>query len=92
MVRISYVFSKLSLDKRLLCVFWYNTPFSFVFPAELGTPLQEYLDKTFPDGVVKVVKLKERSGLIRAKIAGADAATGEVVIFLDAHCEVTPGW
>ena len=31
-------------------------------------------------------------GLIRARLLGFAAATGETVTFLDSHCEVTDGW
>jgi len=41
---------------------------------------------------VKIVTLKQRQGLIRAKVRGAEAATGDVIIFLDAHCEANTGW
>uniref|UniRef100_A0A0K2VIY1 Polypeptide N-acetylgalactosaminyltransferase n=1 Tax=Lepeophtheirus salmonis TaxID=72036 RepID=A0A0K2VIY1_LEPSM len=40
----------------------------------------------------KILRLKERSGLIQARLEGAKVATGKVLIFLDAHCEVTTGW
>lgn len=33
-----------------------------------------------------------RLGLIRARLAGARTATGDVLIFLDAHCEAVTGW
>ncbi|KAK7479302.1 hypothetical protein BaRGS_00029472 [Batillaria attramentaria] len=59
---------------------------------ELGNDLKEYVEKTWPDGVVKIVRTTERSGLIRARLAGAKAATGDVLIFLDSHCEVSKGW
>lgn len=59
---------------------------------ELGNELKEYVEKTWPDGVVKIVRTMERSGLIRARLAGAKAATGDVIIFLDSHCEVNTGW
>ncbi|KAK7109710.1 hypothetical protein V1264_013701 [Littorina saxatilis] len=58
----------------------------------LGEDLRKYVESTWPDGVVKIVRTTERSGLIRARIAGAKAATGDVLIFLDSHCEVGPGW
>ena len=41
---------------------------------------------------VKLVRNDEREGLIRARNNGAIAATGEVVVFLDAHCEVAYNW
>ena len=58
----------------------------------LKTDLEDYIAKTWPDGIVRLVRTKERSGLIRAKIAGAKAAEGEVLIFLDSHCEANAGW
>ena len=41
---------------------------------------------------VKLVRNAEREGLIRARNNGALAATGDVVVFLDAHCEVGYNW
>jgi len=41
---------------------------------------------------VKLVRNPEREGLIRARNNGAIAATGDVVVFLDAHCEVAYNW
>ena len=66
-------------------------PFSYL-TAELGDKLLSYVERTWPDGIVKVLRTNERSGLIRAKLTGAMAATGDVLIFLDAHCEVNQRW
>ena len=41
---------------------------------------------------VKVVHLEKRSGLTVARLRGAHVATGEILVFLDSHCEVTEGW
>lgn len=57
---------------------------------QLGTPLDEYVEENFQK--VSIIRLKQRSGLIRARLAGAKKATGEVLLFLDAHCEVNVNW
>ncbi|XP_071944214.1 polypeptide N-acetylgalactosaminyltransferase 1-like [Antedon mediterranea] len=41
---------------------------------------------------VLVERTQSRKGLIRARMQGAAAATGDVLTFLDSHCEVTKGW
>lgn len=47
-------------------------------------------DKSLP--LVRVIRLQERKGLIRARLSGADVAQGDVLLFLDSHCEVTELW
>lgn len=40
----------------------------------------------------KVIRAKERIGLVRARLLGAREAKAQVLTFLDAHCECTIGW
>ncbi|XP_042299139.1 polypeptide N-acetylgalactosaminyltransferase 3-like [Sceloporus undulatus] len=59
--------------------------------------IDEYLQDKLDDYVkqfhiVKVVRQKERKGLITARLLGASIATGETLTFLDAHCECFYGW
>eukprot|EP00039_Didymoeca_costata_P019100 m.336233 g.336233 ORF g.336233 m.336233 type:complete len:694 (-) comp17791_c0_seq1:88-2169(-) len=56
----------------------------------LHDALQEEVDE-MPDKV-KLIRLGERQGLIRAKVEGVKHATGEVLAFMDSHCEVNDGW
>jgi polypeptide N-acetylgalactosaminyltransferase len=56
----------------------------------LREPLAAYITRlTVP---TKLVHLEERSGLIRARLRGSGMALGEVLLFLDAHVEVSVGW
>ncbi|XP_071812877.1 polypeptide N-acetylgalactosaminyltransferase 1-like [Apostichopus japonicus] len=56
----------------------------------LGQKLKDYVAK-LPVPVI-TDKLPERSGLIRARMRGAELAKGNVLTFLDSHCECTEGW
>ena len=59
------------------------------FTAHLKKKLEDYTRKL---GKIKIVRTKERVGLIKARSIGASSAIGEVVLFLDAHCEANVGW
>lgn len=58
---------------------------------DLYEPLRKYVMENF-DGRVKIVDLPNRKGLIVARMEGARKATGEVLVFLDAHMEVNVNW
>lgn len=57
---------------------------------ELHDRLEDYLKKF--GAKLRLVRSKERLGLIRARSTGAKYSTGDVIIFIDAHCEATFGW
>lgn len=52
--------------------------------------LEYYIEKF--NGKVKLIRNSEREGLIRTRSKGALNARGEVILFLDAHCEVGYNW
>uniref|UniRef100_A0A8C1R7I6 polypeptide N-acetylgalactosaminyltransferase n=2 Tax=Cyprinus carpio TaxID=7962 RepID=A0A8C1R7I6_CYPCA len=56
----------------------------------LKRQLEQYVRKL--EVPVRVVRMEQRSGLIRARLKGASISTGQVITFLDAHCECTTGW
>ncbi|XP_059174598.1 polypeptide N-acetylgalactosaminyltransferase 11-like [Physella acuta] len=56
----------------------------------LKEDLEAYIDQNFTN--VKLIRSKERLGLIRARMEGAKHATGEILVFLDSHIEAGDGW
>ncbi|XP_048389792.2 polypeptide N-acetylgalactosaminyltransferase 13 isoform X4 [Stegostoma tigrinum] len=56
----------------------------------LKKPLDNYVKNL--QVPVKIIRMEKRSGLIRARLRGAAASKGQVITFLDAHCECTVGW
>jgi len=63
---------------------------SFLISDFLGKKLEDYV-ATLPVET-KVLRTEKRSGLIRARLLGAKHVTGQVITFLDAHCECADGW
>lgn len=56
---------------------------------ELKAPLERHI-ADYPK--IRLVRSKERGGLVKARLYSSREARGEVLLFLDAHCEPTPGW
>nr|XP_061818684.1 polypeptide N-acetylgalactosaminyltransferase 10-like isoform X2 [Nerophis lumbriciformis] len=55
----------------------------------LKAALEEYMGR-LPK--VRILRTKKREGLIRTRLLGAAAAKGEVITFLDSHCEANANW
>ena len=55
-----------------------------------GGRLEEHIKQW--NGLVKLYHNSRREGLIRARSIGARKASGSVLVYLDAHCEVQPNW
>lgn len=69
--------------------------FTIVYPSlfncteHLKVALEEYMMR-MPK--VRILRTKKREGLIRTRLLGAAAAQGEVLTFLDSHCEANVNW
>lgn len=57
---------------------------------DLGNDLTVYIRTSLP--MVKLIRLEQRSGLIKARVVGAKAAKSEILVFLDSHCEAYHNW
>lgn len=58
-------------------------------PEPLKSALSEYVARL---EAVKLLRSNKRLGTIGARMLGATRATGDVLVFMDAHCECHPGW
>ena len=52
-------------------------------------PLQKYIKDVLN---LRILRLERRVGIIKGRKIGAEIATGQVIIYLDCHCEVNKGW
>ncbi|CAF4741011.1 unnamed protein product [Pieris macdunnoughi] len=59
---------------------------------ELKGKLSHYIRTRIPPDLIKILRLPDRVGLTRARLAGARYATGDTLVFLDAHCETQTDW
>lgn len=57
--------------------------------GQLKSALSEYVARL---EAVKLLRSNKRLGTIGARMLGATRATGDVLVFMDAHCECHPGW
>ncbi|KAH9513195.1 Polypeptide N-acetylgalactosaminyltransferase 5 [Bulinus truncatus] len=55
----------------------------------LQEPLENYVSQI---AKLRLLRMTKRSGLVRARLAGVNEATGPVILFLDSHVECAEGW
>ncbi|RCN52285.1 glycosyltransferase, group 2 family protein [Ancylostoma caninum] len=61
-------------------------------PHMLTEHLQKFASIRGYTDKMKITRNDERQGLIRAKTLASRLATGDVLVFMDSHCEVTERW
>lgn len=81
---------KMNCDYLLQDIIMYVKITFHVFSDFLKEKLDDYVREYLPK--VQVIHLPERQGLILARLAGAKLAVGEVLLFLDSHCEANVNW
>lgn len=55
-------------------------------------PLEKYVEEHFDSTKIRILVMPKRSGLIWGRLAGARAAKGDVLVFLDCHTEANVNW
>ncbi|CAH2056184.1 unnamed protein product, partial [Iphiclides podalirius] len=59
---------------------------------ELKGKLSHYIRTRLPPDLIRILRLPDRVGLTRARLAGSRNATADVLVFLDSHCEANEDW
>ncbi|CAK1549088.1 unnamed protein product [Leptosia nina] len=59
---------------------------------ELKGKLSHYIRTRLPPDLIKILRLPDRVGVTQARFAGSRVAVGDVMIFLDSHCEANADW
>jgi polypeptide N-acetylgalactosaminyltransferase len=54
--------------------------------------LEDYIADHFDGNKIKILVMQTRSGLMKARLAGARYASGDVFIFMDSHTEANVNW
>ncbi|CAO1312716.1 unnamed protein product [Diamesa hyperborea] len=91
-----------SVFKRTLHSIYNRTPHSLIKEiilvndfstlSYLYEPLEQYIAEHFSKLNIKIINLKERSGLTKARVVGAKAAQSDYLFIMEPHCEMTHNW
>ena len=60
--------------------------------TEIVDVLPWYIENRFQGDEVRLVRNPTQKHLVEARLSGARVATGEILVFLEGHVELTPGW
>nr|CAB3248261.1 polypeptide N-acetylgalactosaminyltransferase 1 [Phallusia mammillata] len=59
---------------------------------EYAHRIESFVEENYLKEKLHMLRSDKQLGLIKARMFGARHATGDVLVFLDSHCEVSEGW
>lgn len=59
---------------------------------DLQDKMERYIATRLPLEKIRLIKMEHPAGLAKSRLIGAHVCIGQVIVFMDSHCEVNTQW